>query len=447
MIASITRFVGIENSPPGFYIDEAAISAQILCVQQSGSDLQGQNRPLFTPVLGGGYLTPTYLYPATLWVTMFGGSIKSFRSLIAFFSFLFLVGTFIFSKRLWRNSEAAWLTTLAAAISPWIFQFARIAWDPGVALAYLAWGFAALLGKRKWELAAAGVLFSFAAYSYPPLRVQLAIVLPIAIAFLIWRSSNWKQFITTVAAAVITSLPLIKLTLSGEIQGRFSMLSVFNSHYLVSNYGTSDFLYGVWALFKNLQLLLSPSYLFFTGDSNLRHSTGAFGIWSWLDLFAVILAIILLIRLVTRRHFLSKNIIFIVFIVVLGYFAGILPAAMTWESNPHALRSIGASFFLAIGTGGVLGSVWQFYQILRPIILMIAISYFVLFQYHYFFKYSQNALNWFDSSVRMAAESLARDGKINELKTHLNQNGIDYDPMAIRYYEIYYGAFKCTDKL
>lgn len=443
--ASAARFAGVSQSPPGFYIDEAAINAQVLCVQQSGFNLKGQRFPLFTEVLGGGYLTPTYLYPATAWVSVFGGSIESLRLFTAFFSLFFLGGVFVFAKRLWRSSDAAWLATLAAAISPWVFQFARIAWDPGVATAYLAWAFAALWGKRKWELSASGLMFALAAYSYPPLRVQIALTLPCALAFLIWRTRSWKPYLLTIGTALLISMPLIRLTLSGEIQGRFAMLSVFNSHYLSEAYGEASLVNGILALVRNFELLLSPSYLFLSGDSNLRHSTGEFGIWSWLDTLAVFTTVAVGLIFFQRRQ-LSKELFFVLFLLVAGYLAGILPAAMTWESNPHALRSIGATLFLAVGTGGMLAFLWRRHRFAQAAILGIAAIFFVTFLREYMVSYPDRAAPWFDSAVAETAKELAQEGRPEHLTTSLETKGITYDPMAVSYYELHYGVRRCETR-
>ncbi len=441
-VASFARFIGVTKSPPGFYIDEAAISAQVLCFQQSGANLQGESWPLFTEVLGGGYLTPAYLYPAVAWVSLFGGSIESFRLFTAFFSLIFLAGVFVFAKRIWQSSDAAWLATLAAAISPWVFQFARIAWDPALAPAYLAWAFAALWGKRRWELALSGVLFALAAYSYPPLRVQIALTLPCAIGVLLWRTRSWRPYLLTIGTALVTSLPLLQLTLSGTIQGRFAMLSVFNPHYLLETYGEATFFQGALALLKNLKLLLSPSYLFISGDANLRHSTGAFGIWSWLDSLAGLAAVVLALVMFRKRQ-LSKGSLYPAVLILTGYLAGILPAAMTWESNPHALRSLGAALFLAIGTGGLLGYLWQRYLKFRPALLAVATVFFILFLREYFASYPERVGPWFDSSVTETASTLASEERLEDLKQTLQSRGITYDEMAVSYYELYYGTRRC----
>ncbi len=446
LFAAFARLFGVGLSPPGFYVDEAAISAQVLCVAQSGANLQGERWPLFSEVLGGGLLTPTYLYPALGWVALFGGSIESFRLLAAFGSLVFLAGVFVFARRAWGSSDAAWLATLAAAVSPWVFQFARIAWDPALAPAYLAWALAMLWGKSRWELALSGVLFALAAYAYPPLRVQIAIVLPLAMLYLAWRRRRWKPLLLTGGAALATALPLLALTLSGDIQGRFAALSVFNPQFLQMVYGDASPLNGLRAIAVNIGLLLSPGYLLVDGDANLRHSTGTFGIWSWLDALALAAALALLLRAIRRNAGAGqayKGTLALAALLAIGYVAGILPAAMTWESNPHALRSIGATTFLAVGAGGALAVLWQGHRLFPPAILATAAVFLALFLVEYFGDYAQRAGTWFDAAVTDTAGRLAVEGRMGELPAELARQGIHFDPMGQRYFALAAGAERC----
>ncbi len=455
VVASGLRLFSVSQSPPGFYIDEAAISAQVICLKQSGMTLSGERWPLFTPVLGGGFLTPPYLAPAVLWTGLFGDSISSFRTLPAFFSILFILGSFIFGFRFWRTPEAAWLCALSAAISPWAFQFARIAWDPSLAPTYLVWAFAFLWSQsrlKNLELILSGVCFAAAAYCYPPLRIQIAVMLPFAAAVLFHRKTKhddskintseiWQIVLVFVTAALFT-LPLILKTASGEIQGRFQMLSIFNPAYLQSQFGEVTLLKALQALMQNFGLLLSPSYLFFHGDANLRHSTGVFGLWSWLDTLGVFVGLLMLIFIIAGKADLKVRKVEIAFIVV-GYLAGLLPAALTWESNPHALRSFGAVVFLVLGVGGSLSLMWRSSAFARGAILALAFASFYAFTTVYFVQYPKLAAVWFDHTVVETAARLKAENRLIDLQDELRKQGVDYAPMAISYYELEGGARRC----
>lgn len=432
------------SSPSGFFIDEAAISAQVLCFQQSGHNLQGVHLPLFTEVLGGGYLTPTYLYPASGWVSIFGGSIASFRIFAGVCSLFFLGGVYLFARRIWNSQTAGWLATLAASISPWAFQFAKIAWDPAIAPAFLAWGFALLWGKRNWEAILSGALLSLAAYAYPPLRVQIAIILPFALYSLWSTTKNLRHGLMTFLTLILVSLPLIMATASGEIQGRFEMLSVFNPGFLSESYGSTNPAYAFVAIVDNLTKLLSPSFLFSRGDLNLRHSTGSFGIWSWLDLLALVAVFIEIARGLRKHRTWSVRGPAVV--VAIGYLAGLIPAALTWESNPHALRSIGSILFLSVATGGALRQLWSERFAGRILIIAISFIFLVSFQRDFFGPYKVRSEIWFDDSVSRLATTLGDSGRIKDLQMELRESNIEYDEMALSYYNLYYKAQRCIPK-
>lgn len=77
----VARFHGPDRAPPGFYVDEAAIAAQVICLRTTGADADGNPWPLFAPVLGGGQASPPTLYLGALWTAVWGDDVASFRSL------------------------------------------------------------------------------------------------------------------------------------------------------------------------------------------------------------------------------------------------------------------------------------------------------------------------------------------------------------------------------
>ncbi len=246
-----------------------------------------------------------------------------------------------------------------------------------------------------------------------------------------------------VAVAALLSLPLIRLTLTGELQARFSALSVFNPEYL-KQFGEPSFSLGLRELLKNFSLHFSPSYLLVSGDANVRHSTQSFGEWGWLEIFGFLVAIGASLRfaLAKRLHqFRWGEISF----VIVGYLAGVLPAAMTWESNPHALRSIGSLVFLALGAGGALHFAWK-HRPLRTATLVLAVGFLGFYWKVMIFDYPQKADAWFDGVVAQVAEQLTHQGRIEALDGELKAARINYDPMATAYYKLSSGAISCQKK-
>jgi hypothetical protein len=246
-----------------------------------------------------------------------------------------------------------------------------------------------------------------------------------------------------ILSATLVSLPLLRLTFSGELQKRFAILSIFNSEHLQDVFGDSSRLHAIQLFFENLFSLLSPGYLFVHGDINLRHSTRMLGIWSWLDTFAFFLAIAWSLSRLSKKT--SLPVAQIAFVVV-GYLAGLLPSALTWEGNPHALRSFSAATFLVLGVGGVLSRAWNQSRALRNTILALAFVSFLVFTQVYFVAYPRIARGPFDASISEAAEQLRKENRSGELREILQSSGVSYDSMSLSYYALLSGVEACSAK-
>jgi len=357
-----------------------------------------------------------------------------------------------------RMTGPATLAAVSAAISPWAFQFSRIAWDPAVAPMYISWALAALLfavrdseGRRKWvtwiAIAASALLFGAACLCYPPLRMQVPLVL---LAFVVWKRRWVREHLLLtcgfVAVFVAATAQLWLLTINGTIQGRFDELSVFGASYWIQRGVTTRgglLLNGAWLFAKNFFAHFAPSYLLISGDANLRHSTQMFGEWSWLDALAIVAAGVVLVR---RRRRPGALMNFAAF----GYIAGVLPSALTWEGVPHALRSIGALPFLCILVAGAIttvaddmGKAGRFLPVATAGIAFVFLAAFVPV---FFVAYPPQAADMFDAP---AAEKLSQPELARMLASPSEEQPMrtsGYPTLPIQYYELRAGAIRCERK-
>jgi hypothetical protein len=316
----VARFVGLEKSPPGFYVDEAALAAHAVCLSAHGYDASGQPWPLLAPVLNVGYGTPGLLYGTAALVRVFEPSVGLLRIVPAAVTTLTILAVTALAK-IWRGRTWALWSGLAAAVSPWAFQFSRIFWDPPLAPCFLMWGlyfwFTPRLG-RIGSAAVCGACTSLALYSYPPMRVQAPLVM--VAAFLLRFDA--RRVLAMLTCLVGLSLPLITKTLSGEIQGRFQMISLLDDAY-VRHFGEPTLTLKMELLFWNFGAHFTPRFLLFQGDSNLRHSTQSVGQWSVFDLAGVIvLVVVLLARWQPVRMDIPRR--RLIMFCVWGYLCGIL---------------------------------------------------------------------------------------------------------------------------
>jgi len=448
VLATAMRFCRTSQAPPGFHWDEAAVSAQVICLEQSGRTLDGEHWPLMTPVLGGGYSTIAWLAPAVTWGKVAGESIGGMRSLAAACGALTVVGLFFVGLFATGSRKIGAYAALSAAISPWAFQFSRIAWDPAIAPTYLTWALALLLlattsmaTQRRWvgwvAILGSAMLFAIACISYPPLRVQVPLVF---VAFLAWKRAyvrnHWPQAAVFVAVFAVCSVQLWTLTQSGAIQGRFETLSVFSTSYWAAHEIASRSqiaIHGAWLFMKNIFAHFAPTYLFTSGDANLRHSTQSFGEWSWLDALALFGGAIVMAR---RRMRASGWMMFAMF----GYVAGLLPAALTWESVPHALRSFGAFPFLAVLVGTAIETIADVVPRIRSLVPVaatgVALVFCATFSYVFFLEYPERAGGAFDApAVRLLADPQSKILQTDDAR---------YPPLALRYYQLRAGVVRCV---
>jgi len=138
---------------------------------------------------------------------------------------------------------------------------------------------------------------------------------------------------------------IVNVVLKITLMSRYAQIGVFSSGYPDPT--------ARWYRFPGIVLgnyleHVSVRFLFISGDSNPRHSTQRFGQLGWLEILAVSCAIALVLWQRGRFYQRSRP------LRGAGIYAwcaatGFVPAALTWESLPHALRSVSVWPFWATG--------------------------------------------------------------------------------------------------
>ncbi|HEX6085472.1 MAG TPA: glycosyltransferase family 39 protein [Thermoanaerobaculia bacterium] len=403
-LLSAARFVRLNDTPAGFYLDEAAGAATILCIDQP--------RLFFEELPGTGtFFTPAYVYSGFVWTKLFGSSIAAIRAHVAFYSVLTIVAVFLVA-RFFLGLDGGLLAALAAAISPWGFPFARIAWDPPLAPCFAMWGVWFFLTKRP---IVAGLLFAAAMYTYPPARLHVPLI---ALVLYVGQASacpdRLKPVLRSAAALVIACVPLVVLTLNGTLSARANALAVWSVDRPVARF------------FANLGAHLSPDFLLFRGDLNPRHGTQLFGILSWLDVAAIVAGVWLL-RTANRK---------LLVIGVTGWHGALIVASLSWEGVPHALRSITGWPFVALLTGTLLAAACARWRVAPYVVLVCALAFSGAFLKTYFTTYRTASAPFFDAVLREEAE----EGDWEALRGYW----AFYPKPALRYYFLHYGRVPCA---
>ena len=450
---NIARFLALEVSPPGFYIDEAAASMNSMCLAQEGTDYAGRRLPLYSAMeFGGMVVNAPFLYSGAAWVSLFGDSIGALRAMSAFFTVVALFGVHSIGRSL-VSPFAGLMVLFVGSLSPWAFQFSRIAWDPPLAPAYFVWGVFFLVCRRTLLSAmGAGALFALAAYAYQATRVQvLLFLIPTLPSLYFFAGHSLKRLLLFGLACGTLLVPLAVALLSPELQTRFNAVGIFSSHYLHS-IGYDDSLWSIAGVFfRNFLKHLSVDYLLLLGDGNLRHSSRAVGILSPLDALAFAFGVFFLIEkgVCLRGRWTAfpleassqdQQYLALFLVAVLGIFSGISPAALTWESIPHALRSIGAWPFVALLSGTILHFVVLRWRHAFGVIGIVSVAYLAYFGRYYFIEYPFHSRPWFDVSVVEAARGAAVTG---EWGSFIREHP-DYPDSGLRYHLMHYRGDTCS---
>jgi uncharacterized membrane protein len=398
------RFVRLGDTPAGFYLDEAAGAATMLCIEQPGL--------FFEEIAGTGtFFTPAYVYSGALWTKGFGSSIAAIRAHVALYSVLTIVAVFLIA-RLFLGLDGGLLAALAGAISPWGFLFSRIAWDPPLAPCFLMWGVYCFLRRSRGFVVVAGVLFSAAMYTYPPLRLHV----PLIVLMLIALDRDVRRAAVVVSTMAIVCAPLVWLTVDGTLTARANALAVWSTD--------APLRYFVRGLARHL----SPRFLVLYGDSNPRHGAQMFGVLSWLDLIAFA-------GLATLARANRKLLVLAAF----AFFTALTVASLTWEGVPHALRAIAGWPFVSLLTGALLAPVVARWRIAPWVVLIAAIAFSAAFLNVYFTTYRAASAGHFDAVLREEAEKARVSGEWGPLRNYESF----YPREALRYYELHYAGQSC----
>jgi len=344
IILVVLRCLILPISPPPFAADEALSGAHIAAMVTEGTDANGHVWPLFSSSLGGGYTTPTYLYPAVVWASAFGSdpvSIRYFSQFITILS-IFMVAVAV---RLWSDRRTALMAAVTGLALPWGWLQGSIAWDPAIvpffaAAAFLAFSALFFVKNRLAKLSLLAMMTALIvglAYAYPPLRVGAPLLLAGGYLLLYTKSVLGKKHLAFgVILAGILALPLAAFILEPGALDRSQNLLVFHRY---------PFFIAIIVFIGNMLHLVSPWFFFLLGDPNLRHATGFQGMLGLAALPAFIGFVAIIIRFVkTKKIDYALPIAAASFAVA----ASLIGSALTYEGQPHSLRATAAWPFIIV---------------------------------------------------------------------------------------------------
>lgn len=344
------RFFQISSNPVSLYWDEASIGYEAYSIAQTGKDMHGNAwlQAIFSAY--GDYKAPVYIWFTSLAVKVLGPSVVAVRTASAVFGSLTILTIYFLALHIFKSSKTALASSFIIAILPWHVQFSRAGFEANVALFFVSLFLYFLLqglSKKPTHLIVSSIFALFAVYSYFSARIIIPLVFIWAILFNYKQVKNvFPHLLIGLAIFLIGIVPIqqspfykdsntLRLSTDNITQNHQGIVYANSLHQVDQNSWLSKiihhrYLYQTKELMQNIFTHLDSGYLFFTGDENLRHSTGFSGLMlpTMLVLFAI--GIFQLLKFPKQ------------FLFIIGLWAIFLLPASVPRDVPHALRSLNA---------------------------------------------------------------------------------------------------------
>jgi len=375
-LASFFRLWEIKTIPPGFSYDESMYANNAVEAWETGPPAGGFK--MFYAENNG---------REGLWINMLAPVLATFgenqpwvsRTLAAIFGILTVLGLYFLAKVLFNSERIALLSSFFMATSFWHINFSRIGFRAILTPFFLVWSFYFLwkaletgieffnsrCGRAKFSqsenfrdkelknsipvkssifASLAGILFGLGFHTYISFRVApLLLIIPF---ILMWRSKQKKLILIFLFFTFIVALPIGIYFLQNpqDFLGRSSQVSIFSDQSPVLTLG--------------FNIVKTVGMFFVWGDSNWRHNLrGAPELW-WPVAILFLLGIIIAIKKLIKSF---PHSFILLWLVVL-----LIPAVISSEGLPHALRSIGvipaAMILAAIGLEWIIIKVLNWHR-------------------------------------------------------------------------------------
>ncbi len=335
LLAVFFRFYQLNSLPPGLHPDEAANGLDIFRILENRDwriiyDTNGPREALF-------------FYLQAIFVYAMGNTILALRIAPALFGVLSVIVIFFATKE-WFSRRTALITAFLFAISPWVVTIQRDGFRASLVPLFI--GLVMLFGAKAYKTnkaifyVLAGISLGLGFYTYTAFAMIITAIFGGAIYMLIfrrkWLGEHWKKLVLSLVVFGLVMTPLIVTTLKdpGGSTARTGGTSFLNKD-LNNGQPIPTLLSGT------AKTLLQYHYV---GDANNRHNLAGQPL---LNLFVGIMFLLGLIICLTNFNKPRYALLLAVFGSML------LPALLTAEGLPHALRSIGTAVpvYILAGVG------------------------------------------------------------------------------------------------
>ena len=375
-IAGFFRLWQLDSIPPGLYPDEAMNGNNAIEAMKTGQ------YKLFYPENNG--REGLFINLQALSLKIFGINVLSLRLVGALIGILTVLGLYFLTKELFYSTSIALLSAFFLAISFWHVNFSRIGFRAIMVPFCLVWSFYFLFKvinlppeKRKNLpslicLILSGIFFGLGFHTYIAFRMAVIILiipfLMIVLRFFkeyktsgrflktFFKNGFWQYKIWALTV-ILVALPMGLYFLHNpqDFVGRAGGVSVFAQENPVK------------ALFISAAKTLGMFNI--SGDFNWRHNFSGSP-----QLFWPVGILFLIGFVVSVKELINRRVIYSLLIV--WFFVMLLPAVLTAEGLPHALRTIGVIPICYIFAG--LGAYKLYKFLYKPRVLIVCLLFLAI---------------------------------------------------------------------
>ncbi|MBP6886320.1 MAG: glycosyltransferase family 39 protein [Candidatus Pacebacteria bacterium] len=336
-IATVMRLSGLTWAPPGLYPDEAMNGNNALEANRTG------DYKTFYPDNNG--REGLFINIQAQSIKLFGNTPFALRVVSAFMGVLTVLGTYLLTRRLFDDWRIAAIAAFFMATGFWHVNFSRIGFRAIMAPLLTTWGFYYMYRGietnrlRAWAMA--GVVFGLGFHTYIAYRVipgaialtLIALWLSLRAVFhhekyVIARHQQLGGAALMVGVMLLTIIPMVSYFYANpqDFTGRTGQVAVWASDHPAQ------------ALATNVAKTLGM--FFVKGDSNWRHNMAGDPalLWPVAAFFAMGLLHTIWRFFHSWKHRGHPGLVQTM--LLSWFFVGLLPAFLSTEGSPHALRAL-----------------------------------------------------------------------------------------------------------
>jgi 4-amino-4-deoxy-L-arabinose transferase-like glycosyltransferase len=381
ILAGFFRFWKLEEIPPGLYPD-VAINGN-----EAFFSLKNKDFKVFYPENYG--REGLMIWLIALSFKIFGVSIFSIRIVAATIGVLTVLGLYLLTKELFRQSpiynlqsaiKVAFFSGFFLAVSFWHTNLSRIGFRaillPFILVFSFYFLFKAFRKKSIFDATLAGILFGLGFYTYTSFRMAV-LILPfifIPFWFLYKKEGLQKKFLLFTSCFFLltffVALPIGIYFLKNpqDFISRATPVSIFKAENPAKEFLKS--------------LILHLGMFNFYGDPNWRHNFSGKPMLFWpVGILFLIGIIVSINELIKFRKNKSLSMVIGYWLLVIWFLIMLLPGILTREGIPHSLRVVGVipPVFIFSGLGAFL--VYQFLEkkFKNKLILNALVLFFLFF--------------------------------------------------------------------